>query len=91
MEANNPTVTWRDIARPIIYQVLKDTAGWEYKEIRRSLRDAYPFGERKYYPYKVWCDEINRQLRRGKYARTIYRKTKRAISIGENQLTLFKL
>ena len=23
-----------------------------------ELRDAYPFGERKYWPYKVWLDAI---------------------------------
>ena len=25
-----------------------------------ELRDAYPFGERKYWPYKVWLDAIYR-------------------------------
>jgi hypothetical protein len=26
------------------------------------LFDAYPFGERKYTPYKIWLDEIKRQV-----------------------------
>ena len=53
--------TWRDRARPIIQQVLRETAGKSEKEIRQALRDAYPFGEREYHPYKIWCDEIQRQ------------------------------
>lgn len=42
-------------------QVLRETAGKSEKEIRQALRDAYPFGEREYHPYKIWCDEIQRQ------------------------------
>jgi hypothetical protein len=26
------------------------------------LRDAYPWGERAYHPYRIWCSEVNRQL-----------------------------
>ena len=59
---------WRKIARPIIAEIIK-----EYKIIgddatlRKALREAYPFGERKYFPYKVWCDEIKKQLGTKKY------------------------
>lgn len=52
---------WRDIARPIIERVLKDTEGQDEKKIRKALREAFPFGERRYYPYKVWLDEIRVQ------------------------------
>lgn len=24
----------------------------------QALRDAYPFGERKYWPYKIWCKRV---------------------------------
>jgi len=58
------TQSWRDISRRIIHRVLEETAGRTDAEIRRALRDAYPFGERKYHPYKVWLDEIKRQLLR---------------------------
>lgn len=54
--------TWRDKARPIIAEVLLEHAGEDEKEIRSALRDAYPWFERKYWPYKVWCDEIRRQM-----------------------------
>ena len=54
-------MTWRDSCRPIIAKVLADNKGNSDKEIRKSLRDAYPFGERAMHPYKIWCDEIKRQ------------------------------
>lgn len=58
--------TWRDSAKPIIAKVLKDNQGKTFKEIRAALREAYPFGERKYHPYKIWCDEIKVQTGRKK-------------------------
>lgn len=56
--------TWRQVAAPIIARVLAETAGLEWAIVREALRQAYPFGERRYFPYKVWLDEIKRQ--RGK-------------------------
>lgn len=53
--------SWRDIARPIVAGVLRDTVGQTEKEIRAALFAAYPFGERRYHPYKIWLDEIRRQ------------------------------
>ena len=58
------TKTWRDVARPIIAKVLEETKGKPDIEIRQALFNAYPFGERRYTPYKIWLDEIQRQ--RGK-------------------------
>src|SRR5687768_13670812 len=55
---------WRCIAAPIIGRVLEATRGMSERDIRRALRDAYPFGERRYYPYKIWLDEIRRQRER---------------------------
>lgn len=72
--------TWRESARPIIAQVLKETKGQPDKEIRKALRDAYPFGERKYWPYKVWCDEVKLQLGLKKHKQFIQ---------PENQTSLF--
>ena len=57
-------MAWRDYARPIIQQVLKDTKGQDDKAIRKALKEAYPFGERNYHPYKIWLDEI--KVQRGK-------------------------
>jgi len=54
-------VTWRSRARPIIAEVLRKHAGSDEKVRRKALRDAYPFGPRQFWPYKVWLDEIGRQ------------------------------
>ena len=53
---------WRLKARPIIRKVLEETAGKPEKDIRRVLRDAYPWGERRMHPYKMWCAEVRYQL-----------------------------
>ena len=54
--------SWRRHARPIIARVLKETQGQDEQAVRKALKEAYPFGERKYWPYKVWCDEVQRQM-----------------------------
>lgn len=55
---------WRDRATPVIARVLAETRGEPEKTIRARLKEAYPFGQRQYHPYKIWLDEIARQ--RGK-------------------------
>jgi len=55
-------MSWRDYARPIIARVIADTGRDDEKALRKALRDAYPFGERRYHPYKIWCSEVKRQL-----------------------------
>lgn len=54
-------MTWRDHAYPIIRRVLSETRGKSEAEIKKALREAYPFGQREYHPYRIWCDEIRRQ------------------------------
>ena len=55
-------MAWRDKAAPIIREVIKTVGKSDMKALRKALRDAYPFGPRQYHPYKIWCDEVNRQL-----------------------------
>lgn len=55
------TSYWRTKATPIIRGVLVAHAGEPGRDVRRALRLAYPFGERRHWPYKVWLDEIRRQ------------------------------
>ncbi len=54
-------MSWRKRAEPIIRDVLTSTAGKSEQAISQALFDAYPFGMRQYYPYKIWLDEIKRQ------------------------------
>jgi hypothetical protein len=60
------TSRWREEAAEVISEVL-DMCGpiitpEDEKSVRQRLREAYPFGEKKYHPYKIWLDEIQRQL-----------------------------
>lgn len=54
--------SWRDIAKPIIAEVIRREGRADLRKLRKALRDAYPFGERRYHPYKVWCDEVKKQV-----------------------------
>jgi hypothetical protein len=53
---------WRNSATPIIARVIAEHKGESESEIRMALRAAYPFGERKHHPYKIWLDECAVQL-----------------------------
>ncbi len=53
---------WRNMVQPIIAEVLN--RGLPLKEQRAALRESYPFGERRYHPYKIWLDEVARQTGR---------------------------
>ena len=53
---------WRKHCATIIAAVIK-RYGSDPKELKRQIRLAYPYGERKRYPYKIWLDEIRRQLK----------------------------
>lgn len=75
-------MAWRDYARPIIQQVLKETKGQDEKAIRKALKDAYPFGERQYHPYKIWLDEIKVQRGKRKFGH-------KPTPIPKNQTTIF--
>lgn len=55
-------MTWRETAYPIVGKVIADNADKSEKEIRKALREAYPWFPRSNYPYKAWCDEVNSQL-----------------------------
>lgn len=56
---------WRKQAAEVISEVL-DQCDWSTPEnekaTRARLREAYPFGEKRYHPYKIWLDEIARQM-----------------------------
>ncbi|MEN6581672.1 MAG: hypothetical protein ABFD54_04425 [Armatimonadota bacterium] len=53
---------WRVESQKVIAEVLKENKGADTKTLRKALRDAYPFGERMYHPYKIWRDECRRAL-----------------------------
>lgn len=57
------TSTWRSHAAHAIREVITRVGLEDQKALRKALRDAYPFGERKYHPYKVWLSEVKRQTK----------------------------
>jgi hypothetical protein len=61
--------TWRDHARPIIAETIAAAGTQDSNALRKALREAYPFGPRQYHPYKIWLDEIHRQLGTGRHTR----------------------
>lgn len=69
-------------ARPIIARVLKLYKNFPDKFIRKALREAYPFHVKKYWPYKVWLDEI-------KIQRGLKRFKQRRVRYNDKQLKIF--
>lgn len=55
--------TWREKSAEVISEVIQQVGLSDPKALRTALRVAYPFGERKYTPYKIWCSEVNRQTK----------------------------
>lgn len=74
--------TWRDSARPIIAEVIKNNPDADAKKLRMLISEAYPFGERRMHPYKIWCDEVKVQL-------GLKKKKVRGEVINPNQSELF--
>ena len=54
---------WRGRSAPIITEVIERVGKDDMKALRKALREAYPFGAREYWPYKVWCSEVRIQLK----------------------------
>lgn len=54
---------WAEHSRAVIERTLaglpKDA---DLADVRKALHAAYPFGERKMHPYKVWCAEQRKVL-----------------------------
>jgi hypothetical protein len=57
--------TWRERFAPAIREVILKHKGESENAIRKALRelwDAAGMGERRYHPYKVFLEEVRRQL-----------------------------
>jgi hypothetical protein len=50
---------WRLHARAIINATYLKNAELPDDSLRKAISKAYPFGERKMYPYKIWLQEVN--------------------------------
>jgi len=54
--------TWRNAAAPIIARVIREVGTDNLPALRRALREAYPWDCQHGHPYKIWLNEIRRQL-----------------------------
>ncbi len=77
--------TWRDIAAPKIASIIRSAGTKDVKELRKLLRAGYPFFERKYWPYKIWCDEVRIQLGIKKRKSRLLNKEKKPLP-GQSEL-----
>jgi hypothetical protein len=80
---------WREKSRPIIAQVIKEHKDKPDQELKKALFEAYPFGARKYHPYKVWLDEVSKQLgKKKRYFGKRKKKTRKQAALEPKQLKL---
>jgi hypothetical protein len=58
-------MSWRDRAREVIAQIHERLGpNATYQERAKALREGYPFGLRRYSPYKIWLSEQTAYLER---------------------------
>jgi hypothetical protein len=56
---------WRLRARRVIVPILDGlSVPLCEKGMRAAVKDAYPFGLREHWPYKMWCKELREQIKR---------------------------
>ena len=75
---------WRKHANQVIARVVGDDPGLPEHELRGKLREAYPFGERKYHPYKIWLSAINEHFE----PRPARARKPKVVTANEGQLSL---
>lgn len=51
--------TWYERAQAHIRVVADDYNGDDLAQLEKTIRESYPFGERKYWPYKAWLKAVN--------------------------------
>lgn len=58
-------MSWYERARSVIAEEhAKMPSEISFDDRKKRIRDAYPFGERAYYPYKQWCKAQREYLAR---------------------------
>ena len=53
---------WRPLAEKAVLEVVAAYDGSDERELRRLVSEAYPFGERKHWPYTVWLDVVAKEV-----------------------------
>ena len=55
--SNSYTTSWRFAAQRVIASIEHDYRDKPLSDLKAALHEAYPFGQRRNYPYKIWCEE----------------------------------
>lgn len=55
-------MNWRTQASEVIRGVINDNPTAPLPELRKLISAAYPWGERRNHPYKIWLSEVKSQL-----------------------------
>lgn len=58
--------SWREFSYQVITKVVEENPNASIEELRKLVSAAYPFGERKYHPYKIWLSAVKEILPHGK-------------------------
>ena len=53
---------WNVKSREVIDAVVIRVGVDDETALRKAMFDAYPFGERKHWPYKVFCEEVKKTM-----------------------------
>jgi hypothetical protein len=48
----------------VIRETIERVGCEDEKALRKAISEAYPFGQRKHWPYKVWLSEVAYQVPR---------------------------
>ena len=81
------TTTWRERLAPLISEIIIREGTADMRKLRKALREAFPCGERKYHPYRIWLDEINVQLGIKKM-RTLKKARQTLINAGQTEMEI---
>lgn len=53
---------WYEYSCGVIIRVIAENQGGDPDELRKKVSEAYPFGQRRYYPYKAWLKAVTKLL-----------------------------
>ena len=81
-------MNWQEIAVATIHSAADGYIGDDLDELEREIRAAYPFGERKRWPYKVWLKCVNEYM---DFARRRFFNGGEAVMANTSGLPLFRM
>jgi len=53
---------WRDQSQEVIARVTQEVGTGDLDMLEKAIRAAYPFGKRRYHPYKIWLQEVKAHM-----------------------------